>query len=125
MTVSAHGNKLKKKCKCLHAVQGVLTKKNVNLSNAVDCMSDETIDTICQLMQNVIYRNIGLSKLKQSKLRKLIKPRAAKMKYLTKASNNMQKKRKILKQEGGAIGAIIAKALPTIISFVSSMFTKN
>lgn len=116
---------LEKKCDCLKAVHKKLrSKKAKNVKKAVDSMSDEAIDTICQLIQNLIYRNVGIPNKKLKSILKILEPQSKKMLYLSNKSNSIKRKRNIIKQEGGAIGAVIARALPTLISLISTFLSK-
>ena len=99
--------------------------KTEDISHTVDCLSDDTIDGICECIYNVIFTDLKLSPRKKSLLKKHLKQKCS-IKRLRKITNKacpVSNRRLLLKQEGSGIPAILATAIPIIIDLIKTHCT--
>lgn len=83
-------------------------------------LDDKSINTLSEVIQNVLFHDLNLSKKQKRMLFKKYGGQRKQLKLLTNKSNSTAKKKKILTQVGGSLGAILGIALPIL----TSLFTK-
>ncbi len=84
-------------------------------------LSDDAVNAVCECVHNIAYSDIGLSRSKQRTVRKCMCKNKSAIKFLAKKNNSITRKRKLMKQEGGYLGTILAAAVP----FLISLFTRK
>jgi hypothetical protein len=88
-------------------------------------LNDKGIHFICEVIHNIINSKLHLSKKQRSKIREGLMSRKTCYRFLSKKKNNINKKRKIIKQNGAGIGLLLSAALPFAIQLLSPILTRN
>ena len=118
--------KLQNEKKKLIPILKSLTKMSgTDLHDSVDCLSDNTIDGICECVYNELFTDLKLSKRKQSLLKNHIKKKCCikRLKKITDKSHPVSKRRALLKQEGSGLPLLLMTAVPFLIDLVKSAIT--
>lgn len=96
--------------------------KGNDVEHSVECLSDDTIDGICECIYNVIFTDLKLSPQKKSLLKRHIKQKCSveRLKKITNRSYPVSKRRSLLKQEGSGLPLLLMTAVPFLIDLVKS-----
>jgi hypothetical protein len=96
---------------------------STDIKDFIDHLNDESIDSLCECVFNVINTDLKLSKAKRMKLRNHIKKNCclSNIKKITNRRTPLFKRRKALQMEGRGLPMLIASALP----FLISLFTRK
>ena len=79
------------------------------------------MNTLYQLVYNLIYfKNQNLSKESKKKLISALIGNEPIVKYVSRKSNNFEKKKKKLSQSGGFLGTLFAVGLPILAEIIAS-----
>ena len=79
------------------------------------------VDHISSLVYNLIYfENRNLGKHAKKKLLKCLMGNEKKALYLSKRSNKIERKKKILAQNGGFLGTLMGIGLPILAEIIAS-----
>lgn len=114
------------KAKFVPLLQAFSKMNKDQLSHAIDCLNDDSIDTLCECVYNVIYTDLNLSSKKKTALKKHIKKNCCihKIKKITTKAYPIIKRRQLLKQEGAGLPMLLMTAVPFLIDLVKSAFSK-
>ena len=114
------------KAKLVPLIKSLSKMKQDDVSHCVDCLNDETVDSICECVYNVIFTDLKLSSKKKASLKRHIKTKCSieKIKKITKKSYPVSKRRELLKQEGSGLPLLLMTAVPFLIDLVKSAFSK-
>ena len=112
-------NIMVKKPAALQKVQFLKVMKTLNnhqRSVIIDFLDDYGVDIICDCIYNTIYQDHGLKKSSKKRLRKILKGKEQDMQIVSKKSNNIKRRKKILGQQlgGNPLAAILGIALPIL-----------
>ena len=77
----------------------------------VDSATNSQIDAICSCADNLLSQRIPLSPRARQRLR----PYKSAIRVLADRSVSRQRKRRVLNQKGGFIGALLSTVLPTVL----------
>lgn len=91
----------------------------------IQYLSDEAADLLCEAVYNTVNVDLGLKGKKKQNLVKSLKSCGSKIHLLCKRHTNINRRKKILSQEGGFLGALLSAVIPTIGSLLGSAFTRN
>ena len=90
-------------------------------------MDDNAFRFICgqidKSIQNPDFLKLSPTRLK--KLRKSLEHDKKRIKYLTSAKGNTQRKRKIVRQSGQGLGLLVGILAPVLIELVRGLVTKK
>ena len=86
--------------------------------SVVNYLNDDGIEALCEIVHNVVHKDIKLSSSKKAKIRKEFGSHRKKLAFLGNKKNDIVKKRKILKQNGGFLGTLLAIAIPIIAELI-------
>jgi hypothetical protein len=86
--------------------------------SVVNYLNDDGIETLCEIVHNVVHKDIKLSSSKKAKIRKEFGGHRKKLAYLGNKKNDIVEKRKILKQNGGFLGTLLTIAIPIIADLI-------
>lgn len=89
-------------------------------SHMLQHLDDNSIDSICECLFNVVFTDLKLSKQKKSALRKHIKKNIPDINVITNRGMSVSKRRQALAQHGNGIGLLLSAILP----FLSKLFIK-
>ena len=105
----------------LHILKLCKKLKPEEFNSFLDHLSDNSVDSICECVYNVINTDLKLSSAKRRKLKNHIvsKCNTKNIKLITNKKVSISKRRKLIKQEGGFLGPILAAVIP----FLTSLFT--
>ena len=108
-----------KKPAALQKVQFLKVMKTLNnhqRSVIIEFLDDYGVDIICDCIYNTIYKDHGLKKSSKKRLRKILKGKEQDMQIVSKKSNNIKRRKKILGQQlgGNPLAAILGIALPIL-----------
>lgn len=94
-----------------------------DIPKLIDHLDDKSIDSICECCYNIIHTNFNIPSRKKNKLRNHIKTNCSmqRLKTICDKGTPVFKRRKALKQEGKGLPAILATAIPLLIS----LFTRK
>lgn len=98
--------------------------KPENRSQWMKFVSDDTILTLSEVLNNILFNDIGLSLKTKRLLSKKYKGKQKQLKVFEKVDQKpfnqklIAQKRKILKQEGASLGLILATALPILSQLI-------
>ena len=114
------------KKKMLPILKSLSKMKSDEIAHSVDCLSDQTIDGICECVYNVIFTDLKLSPRKKSILKKHLKQKCSiqRLKKITNKSWPVSKRRLLLKQEGSGLPLLLMTAVPFIIDLIKSAVSK-
>jgi hypothetical protein len=88
-------------------------------------LNDDSIDFICEVIYNVINGKIRLTKHQTNKLRNKLREDKKCFRYLSKKGVKTKRRRKLIKQNGRGIGAILSIVLPIILELIANYFIKK
>ena len=113
------------KRKLIPLLKSLSKMKGDDVTHSVDCLSDETIDGICECVYNVIFTDLKLSPRKKSLLKKHIKKKCSvkRLKMIIDKSHPVSKRRALLKQEGSGLPLLLMTAVPFLIDAVKSLIS--
>jgi len=105
----------------VHILKVCKKLKPQELEVLLDHLSDSSVDDICECVYNVINTDLRLSSSKRKKLKQHITSKCSinNIKSISNKKVSISKRRKLLKQEGGGLGLILASVIP----FLTSLFT--
>lgn len=86
-------------------------------------LSSECTDYICEALYNTINVDLNLKEKDKRRLRKAYN-KCNNISSLCNKSTHIHKKRQLLKQKGGFLGALLGVAIPTIVQLISSLTKK-
>lgn len=89
-------------------------------SHMLKHLDDDSIDSICECLFNVVFTDLSLSKPKKKMLRHQIKKNIPDIDLLTTRSMSVSKRRQALAQQGNGIGLLLSAILP----FLAKLFIK-
>lgn len=89
-------------------------------SHMLEHLDDDSVDSICECLFNVVFTDLNLSKQKKKFLRKQIKKTIPDIDMLTNRNMSVSKRRQALAQQGNGIGLLLTAILP----FLSKLFIK-
>ena len=94
--------------------------KPYDVPKVVDHLNDESIDSICECVYNIIHTNLNLPARKRAQLKKHIKSNCSipRLKKICNKGTPLCKRRKALQQEGKGLPFLLAAAIP----FLTSLF---
>ena len=100
----------------------VLSSLNKNqLKIIVKYLDQCAVDHISSLVYNLIYfENRNLGKHAKKKLLKCLMGNEKRALYLSKRSNKIERKKKILAQNGGFLGTLMSIGLPILAEIIAS-----
>jgi hypothetical protein len=85
-------------------------------------VSDNVIKLMSQICVNLMNKNLVRD---ESHALKRLKPYRKELVAITKAKTPLKKKRQILQQKGGFIGALLSIALPILSSLIGGLVSKK
>lgn len=92
----------------------------------IEHLNNDAINLLCESIRNVVNVDVGLPKKKQKYLkRKLSEKSKGNILSIANKKTSLAKRRKLLEQEGGSIGLILAAAIPLISSLISRFTRKK
>ena len=95
------------------------------IKTVINHLSDDSIDSLCECVYNVINVDLKLNKNLKRKIIKHISKKCSKhrLKCIMNKKHNISKRRKALSMEGGfgGLGLLLSTAIP----FLTSLFTKK
>lgn len=86
-------------------------------------VNDDALTAMCNCIYNVL-NELELPRDQLEKLKASSSKYAAKLRYLAATKGASKKRRKIAKQSGGAIAALLMAALPLVTNLISGLFKK-
>ena len=98
-------------------------ERNILLSH----MDDQAFHFICGQINKSIRNpeTLNLSKQRLGKLRQALEQDMAKIKYLTAAGGNINRKRKLVRQSGQGLGLLVGILAPVLIDLVKRIVDKH
>lgn len=104
----------------LHLLRAIKGMKKEEFETLIDYLNDKSIDHICECVFNVLNTDMKLSKQQVSKLRTHVKKNMnrKRLKMIANKKTSLLKRRKALKQEGGALPLLLASVIP----FLANLF---
>ena len=81
-------------------------------------LDNKSIKILSEVIQNVLFRDLNLSKKQKRMLAKKYGNKQKQLKLLAKKSNSTANKKKILTQVGGSLSAILGIALSILSSLI-------
>jgi hypothetical protein len=96
-------------------------KKKKQRNQLIDIANGSQIKSVTECVMNLLSGNIPLSKHQLSQLKKHRKQ----MRELTKRQLSIKRKKQILKQKGGFLGAILPLAVSAIGSLLPGLFSSK
>lgn len=100
-------------------------KSRSRISNIIDQTPNSGINAVCECLYNVLYsKNINQGALE--KLKKLDPTTKFNIREVVQepVRGGFSRKRRLLKQSGGSLGAILAAALPLLVNLIRKAFRK-
>jgi hypothetical protein len=90
------------------------------LSEVIQHLDDNSINSLCECVYNVIHTDLKLSPQSKKKLRSQLKKKCSKanMHTITMRKISVSKRRKALSQEGAGIGLILATVIPYLAKLI-------
>ena len=90
-------------------------------------MNDNSLQFLCKMLGKCIENPsmLGLSPARLKKLRGVLSRDKSKIKYLTKTSGNLQRKRKLMQQSGEGLGMLVGILSPILINLVKNLISKK
>lgn len=97
-------------------------ERNILMSH----LDDKSFNFVCKWMKKSVEdpAMLGLSSGKLKNLRSVLERDRSKIKYLTGAGGNMERKRRIVRQSGEGIGLLLGTLAPALVSLVRSLIKK-
>lgn len=110
--------------KLMNALKSIKSKDRDLIIQHLD---DQAIDDVCECVYNVIYTDLNLSKATQLKIKRFIKTNCSKnrLKVITNKRAPLSKRKAAIRQEGGNIFMLIARALPFLYNTISSLIPSS
>lgn len=115
----------KEKQKLISLLQSLNKLSPDAIKTLISHLSDDSIDSLCECVYNVINVDLKLNKKLKKKLVKHINKKCCKkrLKCIMNKKHNISKRRKALSMEGGfgGLGLLLSTAIPLL----TSLFTKK
>lgn len=115
----------KEKQKIMTLLQSLNKLSPDAIKTVINHLSDESVDSLCECVYNVINVDLKMNKKLKKKLVKHINKKCSKhrLKCIMNKKHNISKRRKALSMEGGfgGLGLLLSAAIP----FLTSLFTKK
>lgn len=112
--------------KRMEKMLGVLTlvkkMQGKNIKYLADLLSDEAMEMLCECIFNSIT-NVRDEKKRSNLRRRLLKDKD-KIRFLSRPSNELKKKRELIPQMGRGLGVIASMLIPIISSLISGSLKK-
>ncbi len=119
--------KMGKKKRChVTLLKGLKRLQKDELQEILLRLSDNSIDDLCEVLYNLSFSKLKIHPSRRRRLKRLIGNHLAVYHKITnKKSSTKHRRRLLVNQSGGSLGAIIAAGLPIIIDLVSRVFKKK
>ena len=108
----------------LALLQVLSTVNPVELKSIIHFLDNRAIDIICESIYNILYVKHNVKPKLKKKLQEQLAGKEKIFKTLAKKSNNIQRRRKLLEQNGGWVASLIAAATPILFELVYSALKK-
>jgi hypothetical protein len=97
------------------------------LQNVIQHLDDNSIDSLCECVYNVIHTDLSLSSKAKQRLRNQLKKKCSKknLKIITTKKVPVSKRRKALSQEGTGIGLILGTVIPYLAKLIYDRVTSK
>jgi hypothetical protein len=99
--------------------------KSPNREIILNHLDDRGVHFICEIIHNIIHSKLRLSKKREKNLREKLINNKKSFRYLSKKANNINKKRKLIKQNGAGIGLLLSAALPFAIQLLTPLLSRK
>lgn len=108
---------LKEKIKLYKVLQKL--KPDV-LKEVIQHLDDNSVDSLCECVYNVIYSDMSMSQKTKKMLRKKLKKTCSvqNLKNISSKKVSVSKRRQALSQEGAGIGLILATVVPWLANLI-------
>jgi uncharacterized membrane protein len=118
-------NNKKDKLKLLSLLQSLKKMSPDAAKTVINHLSDDSVDSLCECVYNVINVDLKLNKRLKQKLIRHIQKKCSthRLKCIMNKKQHISKRRKALSMEGGfgGLGLLLSTAIP----FLTSLFTKK
>ena len=94
------------------------------LSTLIKFLNTDSIDCIGECCYNLLYTNLGLKKKTKKRIQNTLRGKEKIIKILSNRTNSIDRRKKILKQNGGFIGVLAATVLPIIADLIYNAVKK-
>ena len=100
--------------------------KSKNIQGVIDSLNDKSINSVCECLYNIIYKDLNLPPKKLNALRRHIKKKcqAKRLKLICCKKHPVSKRRELLKQEGSGLPLLLLTAVPFIIDMITRLTSK-
>jgi hypothetical protein len=96
-----------------------------NRSTILKHLNDKGVHFICEVIHNIVNSKLHLSRKQRNKIRQGLGADKSCYRYLSKKSNSLNKKRKLIEQKGAGIGLFLSAALPFAIKLLEPLLSKK
>jgi hypothetical protein len=95
------------------------------LRTIIGHLNDQSVDSLCECVYNVIHTDLSLSPKVKQRLRNHLKKKCSlkNLKIITTKNEPVSKRRKALSQEGTGIGLILGTVIPYLAKLIYDRVT--
>ena len=111
---------IEKKGKYIPLLKTLQKLKGDEFSNLVDHLDDGSVDSICECVYNLVYKDLNIPSKKRNHVKKYLKSNCSvhRLKTIANKKNSVFKRRRALKQEGKGLPFLLATALPFLANLI-------
>ena len=117
-------HKRKKKTEQVELLKTLVRLSPEKQKSILRFLDNDAIDLLCECTHNLIFTDLGLSCAEKRKLKGKIVGKEKLLKFISKRSNKHSRRKKKLLQTGGALGTILAIAVPILADLIMRATTK-